>query len=333
MNAFKRNASITLATLVAVFVICEALLRALASVTTIYDIEMMHYARELKQKSSLDGVFHEHRPNSSAALMGVEVSLNSLGHRSAELAIPKPADERRIHVLGSSIALGWGVAERQAFPAVLERRLNDAGKPEGGPRYTVINAGIGNYNTVLEVELFKHQSPLTQPDAVVLQYFINDAELISEGADNPILMYSTFAAFANLRLRSLISVANTSLEAHYTALYEDGNPGWERARRSIAELKALCDALQIPLVVLLVPELHDLSPDNPYGPIYGQIEDFVEALGVPFINPLEAVRGAVADGRMSPWVAPDDPHPSAAIHEVLGVALAAALGPILDQDN
>ena len=189
-------------------------------------------------------------------------------------------------------------------------------------------AGIGNYNTVHEVELFKRQSSLTQPDAVVLQYFINDAELIADRTDNPILMYSTFAAFANLRLRSLMSVASTSLQAHYTALYEEGNPGWERARQSIAELKALCDELQIPLVVLLVPELHDLSTDNPYVPIYAQIEEFVEKLGVLFINPLDSVRSAGVDNRMSPWVALDDPHPSAAIHEVLGDALATALTPI-----
>ena len=84
---------------------------------------------------------------------------------------------------------------------------------------------------------------------------------------------------------------------------------------------------------ITLPGLHDLSPDNPYVPIYRQIGEFLESIDVPFINPLEAVGAAVADSRKSPWVAPDDPHPSAAIHAILAAELAAAMGPIFADEN
>jgi acyl-CoA thioesterase-1 len=59
-------------------------------------------------------------------------------------AVPKPVDvsptpeaELRIVVLGDSLAAGLGLAESEAFPAVLERRLR-----ERGLSVEVVNAGV-----------------------------------------------------------------------------------------------------------------------------------------------------------------------------------------------
>jgi acyl-CoA thioesterase-1 len=49
-----------------------------------------------------------------------------------------PADTRpRIVVLGDSLTAGLGLAQDQAYPALLQRRLNDAGL-----EYEVVNAGV-----------------------------------------------------------------------------------------------------------------------------------------------------------------------------------------------
>ena len=134
--------------LVAYILVCgEIVLRVLSSITNIYNIEMLNYAKELKVKSAIPGVSQEHRPNASARLMGVDITLNSLGHRSAELRNPKRADERRLHFLGSSIALGWGVAEEEAMPSLVADMFNRRISPNTGFRYVALNAGIGNYNT------------------------------------------------------------------------------------------------------------------------------------------------------------------------------------------
>lgn len=312
--------------LVVYIVACgEIMLRALSSFTYIYNVEMLNYAKELKVKSAIPGISHEHRPNAGASLMGVDITLNSLGHRSAELRNPKTADERRIHVLGSSIALGWGVAEEEALPSVIADMFNRQISPKTGLNYVAINAGIGNYNTFYQVEKFKRQVAATDPDMVVLQYYINDAEPNPGGEDSPILRYSVLAAFVYQHIKVIAAVSKISLADHYTALYVDGAPGWERAKKSIQELKKICDQRGIQLAALIVPELHNLSPDGPYPPLYAKIRETFAVYGIETIDTFDPVRRGFAENTVGAWVSADDPHPSAKAHRIMAEETFRAL--------
>ena len=44
-------------------------------------MEMHKYAKKLKQESATPGLTHEHKPNSEAKLMRVNVAINSSGFR------------------------------------------------------------------------------------------------------------------------------------------------------------------------------------------------------------------------------------------------------------
>jgi len=55
----------------------------------------------------------------------------------AQAAVPAPARERRILVLGDSLAAGLGVEPQQAFPALLQHKITQAGWPD-----RVVNAGV-----------------------------------------------------------------------------------------------------------------------------------------------------------------------------------------------
>ena len=69
-----------------------------------------------------------HSFRSIAALLAVAVTLN----------IPSyAADRPRIVVLGDSLTSGRGIGKDRAFPAVLQRRLDD-----NGYRFEVVNAGV-----------------------------------------------------------------------------------------------------------------------------------------------------------------------------------------------
>ena len=308
-------------TVVGAFLVAEVLLRLLSSYFLIYDLEMVKYATDLKVRSPLPGVVHQHRSNAAATLMGVDVSLNSMGHRSPELSVPKPRDERRIHFIGSSILLGWGVPVAQGMVARTAALLNRNMSPRTGRRYVGINAGIGNYNTFYEVELFARQLDRTKPDLVVLQYYINDAEPNPTGRDNPFIMNSQVVALAYLRLKSIGAVGAGSLQEHYKALYHDGQPDWERTKGALAKLKSIADSRGIPVVVLLVPEIHDFSLASPYEEIYRILAKTLARLNIPLINPVGTMREAFGDDPRAAWIARDDPHPSARVHEVLANAL------------
>lgn len=330
MNPLAKKASSWLLYVAYVLVCSEISIRVISSFFTVYSIEMLDYAKELKIRNTIPEISHEHRSNAKATLMGVEVALNSLGHRSAELQNPKAGNERRIHVLGSSITLGWGVKVEEGFVSRVEQRLNREKGARNGHRYTAINAGIGNYNTFYEVELFKRQVDATDPDVVVLQYYINDAEPNPKGENNPVLKYSLFAAFVYQHFKTLTAVSTKSLAEHYGDLYRKNAPDWERAKASIRELRAITDKRGIRLVVLLVPELHDLSSDGPYPPIYDKIGAVFRKMGIDMINPLSRFQMAFSDDPSRAWVAPNDPHPNAMAHKVIADALYEYLAPRID---
>ena len=64
---------------------------------------------------------------------------------------------------------------KEAVAKILERELNEVQVP-GYSRFEVLNAGVGNYNTVQEVTHYLIFDRTFNPDLVILQYFINDAE-------------------------------------------------------------------------------------------------------------------------------------------------------------
>lgn len=330
MNTLVKKTSSWLLFAVYVLVCGEISIRVISSFFTVYSIEMLDYAKDLKIRSNIPGISHQHRPNAKATLMGVEVALNSLGHRSAELQNPKAGNERRIHVLGSSITLGWGVKVGEGFVSRVEQRLNKEKGARNGLRYTAINAGIGNYNTFYEVELFKRQVDATDPDVVVLQYYINDAEPNPKGENDPILKYSLLAAFIYQHYKTLTVVSTKSLAEHYSDLYRENAPDWKRTKASIRDLKAITDKRGIRLVALLVPELHDLSSDGPYPPIYDKIDAALRKMGIDMINPLSRLQAAFSDDPSRAWAAPNDPHPNASAHKIIADALYEYLAPRID---
>src|SRR5207302_1625735 len=114
-----------------------------------FDLEMWKYATEIKQIAANPLIGHEHRPNSRAHLMGVDVVINSKGLRNREIAYERRPGTLRILMLGDSFTEGWGVASSDTFASRVERLL-----AERGIAAEVINAGVGNYNTAMEVSYF-----------------------------------------------------------------------------------------------------------------------------------------------------------------------------------
>ena len=117
-----------------------------------YDLEMWKYARAMKRVSEIPEVGHEHRPGTHAHLMGVDVSINSTKQRNPEVPKTKPDNTYRILMLGDSLTFGWGVREAETAARRLEAALNSGGR--AGPRISVINAGVGNYNFNDQVNVY-----------------------------------------------------------------------------------------------------------------------------------------------------------------------------------
>ena len=79
-----------------------------------------------------------------------------------------PAFDGTIVCLGDSLTAGYGVKEKEAYPARIERRLN-----ESGYRWQVINAGISG-ETSSETLARINQVLELKPAIVILEIGIND---------------------------------------------------------------------------------------------------------------------------------------------------------------
>lgn len=90
--------------------------------------------------------------------------VNSLGIRNAEVQLD-PGDRQRLIVLGDSVAF-----DREGFVTILAERLAEVG-PAG---VEVVNAAIPGYTTHQERVLFERDLAPYAPDAVMLQYCVND---------------------------------------------------------------------------------------------------------------------------------------------------------------
>jgi lysophospholipase L1-like esterase len=102
------------------------------------------------------------------------IAINGQGVRDDAEIGPKPANERRIVVLGDSLVLSVQVERRQTFCSLLQDALN---RGSNGVRYRVINAGVQGYGPVEELLFYREVARAFQPDLVIQTIFVgNDAE-------------------------------------------------------------------------------------------------------------------------------------------------------------
>ena len=307
----------TVATL-ATLALGEIAIRVISSHRLIYNIEMVKYARELKVRDPRGLVSHVHRPSSEAQLMGVKIALNSLGDRGPEITEPKPAGTKRLLVLGSSITMGWGVPFDGVFTSILARHINDAHALGPGATIEVINAGIGNYNTVFQHQLFLEQYPRVRPDMVVLHYFLSDVQPRGMGRDSALLKHSALAAFCFDRFGQFqFRQQKTDLVTFYNDLYADDSAAWQQTRGFIADMRDRCRADGVPFLVMVVPDIHDLSAGTPFAPIYAKIDTAFRQLDLPVLDTFAPFQQRFGADVTKLWIQSDDPHPNAAGHALM----------------
>lgn len=296
----------------------EVAVRVITSRKLNYNIEMVKYARELKTRDPRGVVSHVHRPSRSARLMGADVALNSLGDRGPELVEPKPAGCKRIMVCGSSITMGWGVPFDSVFTSIAMRRLNQE-KPFGPETsFEFVNAGIGNYNTVFQYELFRDQYPKVKPDGFVLHYFISDVQPRTMGRDNALLKHSFLAAFCFDRFSQLqFASKKTDLFTFYRDLYADGSSAWAITQKDILAMRDQCQADKVPFSVMIIPDIHDLSPGTPYAELYHKMETTFRGAGLTVVNAFAPFQERFGSDVSKLWIQSDDPHPNAAGHALM----------------
>jgi lysophospholipase L1-like esterase len=293
----------------ALLLVSEAAIRIYLHWSLVYDIEMSRYAMDVKVQSPNPLIGHVHRPNAQADLMGVAVTIDSDGFRDREYPVERNAS-RRIIFLGDSLTFGWGVEKSKTFKEILEAKLSESKPTE------IINFGTGNYNTEQEANLFLEKGLKYKPDAVVVFYFINDAEPTPHESDWKYLGRSRIVTFFWSRLKTALTLLRPDMEfrQYYSGLYADQDPGWIAAQRAFLELRDVCERNGISLRVVLLPDLHVLE-NYPFAAEHLKVMTFLRDNGIAARDLAPFFAAERDPARL--WVASDDTHPNEIAHAMI----------------
>jgi len=303
-----------------ILLVIETYVRVIADDGMQYDLEMWKYARDVKQISPDPLLAHEHAQSRHIVLMGVDFQTNSKGLRDREFSYDRQPGTLRILMLGDSLTVGWGVPVERTFSKRIEKLF-----AADGVDAEVINTGVGNYNTIQEVQYFMNEGFKYRPDIVVLNFFINDAEPILPHERPSILARVCYACiFIIGRVDTLARkyLNKKDWAEYYLSLFDGGNAtGWLNAKESIGKLAAYCGSHGIVLIIANLPELHDVRHYR-FEQISRLVQSAANQYGAGYVDILPDLKNEDSAGL---WVTPEDPHPNARAHDLIAHGLHRAL--------
>ena len=244
-----------------------------------------------------------------------EIAINAQGVRDDADIGPKPANERRIVVLGDSLVLSVQVEQQQTFCKLLEASLNQNG---GAVHYRVINAGVQGYGPVEELLFFRRVARAFQPDLVIHTLFVgNDAEeavtsaprlRAGEGTKVDPVSDSSLNSLRRLTRRSMVlQVARLRLVAVTDRLPRFGAPpepplqsyaekpapriaeGLRISRECVQALAAEAAATGARTMVMLMPARFQVDDAD-----YGRLREAVSSAGGALVRDAATTRFAAA---------------------------------------
>ncbi|HXM20892.1 MAG TPA: SGNH/GDSL hydrolase family protein [Terriglobales bacterium] len=292
-----------------VALLLEGMLRVSFYHSKDFSMEMWKYAVQLKRPVPNPKLSFAHQPNGHAFLMGVDVRINSQGLRDYEYSLTKPAGVYRIMLLGDSTTFGWGVPLNETTAKILERNLNAKHIP-GYDHVEVLNAGVGNYDTVQEVTYFKTRGRAFRPDLVVLVYFINDPEPVPVEHKGFLVDSSYLIAFSVNRFDGVLRRIGTRPDwnKYYSSLYDDNRPGFQACKAALIDLASTTKRENTKLLVAILPELHQINDNYPFTAAHQKIKDVLAAEHAPVLDLIDGLRNHGPESTL--WVTPLDDHPN-----------------------
>jgi HAMP domain-containing protein len=262
------------------------------------------------------------------------VAINSLGMRDREYGPTRPG-EGRILLLGDSFVYGVGSDLEDSVSRQLEAMLAHTAGPSGAS-WIVMNGGVPGFNTVQELEWFRHLAPRLGPDLVLIgvhtgtDVLSNRASLAASrrGVPLPVKIPDWrdrvrerihLAGFLHLRIYE--AAARAGLREPYradldlAAALAKGSPG---AREAIEQTADLLGQIALEAgrdgaaaAVFLIPVPAQVTPREHwyYARYYGVdmaddvlttphrlLDSMLEDRGIPCLDLLPLLRSATAGG-------------------------------------
>lgn len=281
-----------------VFLSIEIYVREIVDDGLNLDIEMLKYANSLKIISKNEAVGIKHKKNIEKKLMNVNIKLNSQGFRNnMDIDIEK----KKILMLGDSMTLGWGSVE--TFSSHLEKNLNQD--------IQVLNAGIGNTNTFMQINNFFTNFVKYDFDVIILNFFINDFENVKIKNVNFIKKnFYSYTYIENMMYKILIKLSLIdNWENFYKKTFAD-DKFVKKSLNEIIKLNNYCNKNNILLIINNIPELRNLM-NYKFSSETQIIKNFSKENDIMFIDSYDILKNHAEE---TLWVSNEDSHANDKAH-------------------
>ena len=248
IKTISKSILLILTSLLIGILFCELILRVKHNYVINYDIEMWKYAKKLKQKVPNEKINHIHINNKSALLQKTEIKINNLGQRDINYdnSILKNFD-RSFLILGSSVALGWGVDKEKIFSSILNNKAIEDNK-----KWIFINGGVGNYNTERYINNYLENWKSLEFTDLIIHFFVNDTELIQSAKTNFFTENLHLGVVLWKLINSYVSAFNPeNITEYYKKRYEDDYKGFIIAKNELNKLSLHCKKNKINCHIIL----------------------------------------------------------------------------------
>lgn len=281
---------------------------------------------------------------------------NSAGFRDTEeWAIPKPAGQYRVMLLGDSLTFGNAVATDAVYAQRVEQQL----KTQLGD-VEVLNASAGGWGLRLEIQFFEDEGLSYAPDVLVLGFFPNDwespprpgtverplqparltADARVEGRPSWLQWLPYQSIFALKRsatvmfVRDRLDVLRSSGPDFVTDLLLnrvdlDRNPIVQHTYAHLARLHSICEAHGVKLVIAFIPPVNYFWVPRDSVSFPAHMGAFAASKHITFVDLSQGMKDAPP--RPALYMYPWDNHLSPAGHQRVADQLAPLLSRILQE--
>jgi len=227
---------------------------------------------------------------------------------------------------------GLGVDQSACYSERLEQILN---QQKSDFSYSVLNGGVGGYNTEQEMKWLKEKGLAFEPDVVIVGFVLND--IIYRGIYNAELQPWPIQLLWRTAIYNVLSKTITSKRVQSDALKRSVetirklneesrkiDELWLECFDQIEEMKYLTDQADIPLVFVLFPWPNQLQADTGEPIPQVRLIQHLQRLGIYYIDLLPAYQ-RVKNGLYQEG----DNHPSVKGHEVAALEISTFLNEVL----
>lgn len=301
--------------LIVIFVLLELGLRLKNYLIIDYDVEMWRYSKNLKIEHQNKSINHIHIKNSSSKLQNVEININSLGMRGKEDDINEwQFAEKKLLFIGSSIMLGWGVEDKDVLNKVLEREAQ-----KNNLNWKTLNAAVGNYNTERYVSNFFEFHTKLQPDIILIQYFINDAEKLSSNKGNfftrnfhlGVMLWRYFSLFKD-------DMQKENIEDFYKKVYSLEKKE-KTVKSNLNRLNKYCVDQDIRCILIFTPDIELIQSGNDLNFINDYIYEIANEIEMELFDLSKIMKIYLNQNLTNKKY--NDRHPNSLAHRIIGEEL------------